>query len=81
MPQYTIRNVPETVDRSLREEARRHVKSLNEIAVEVLRRGLGLTDDVPRYNDLDDLAGSWVADPAVDRALEEQDRIDPELWE
>ncbi len=81
MPQYTIRNVPETVDRSLREEARRHGKSLNEIAVEVLRRGLGLTDDVPRYNDLDDLAGSWVADPAVDRALEEQDRIDPELWE
>ena len=80
MVQYTIRNVPESVDRSLREEAKRCGKSLNEIALDVLRRGLGLSEEVPRYDDLDDLIGSWVADPAVDRALEEQDRIDPELW-
>ncbi len=80
MPQYTIRNVPESVDRRLREEAGKRGKSLNEITVEVLRRGLGLSDDTPRYDDLDDLAGTWVADPAVDEALAEQDRIDPELW-
>ncbi len=80
MAQYTIRNVPESVDRRLREEARRQGKSLNQIAVDVLRRGLGLSEEVPRYDDLDDLAGTWVADPAVDRALEEQDRIEPELW-
>lgn len=80
MAQYTIRNVPESVDRTLREQARREGKSLNEVAVEVLRRGLGLGEDAPRYHDLDDLAGSWVADPEFDRALDEQDRIEPELW-
>ncbi len=80
MAQYTIRNVPESIDRTLREEARRRGKSLNEVALEVLRRGLGLGGDAPSYHDLDDLAGSWVADPEFDRALEEQDRIDPDLW-
>lgn len=80
MAQYTIRNVPNPIDQSLREEARRSGKSLNEVAVDALRRGLGLSDDVPRYDDLDDLMGSWVPDPPVDRALEEQDRVDPGLW-
>ena len=80
MAQYTIRNVPESIDRTLREEARRRGKSLNEVALEVLRRGLGVDEAPPSYYDLDDLAGSWVADPEFDRALEEQDRIDPDLW-
>ncbi|MFW6387917.1 MAG: hypothetical protein ACOC0B_01450 [bacterium] len=80
MAQHTIRTVSSPIDWSLRDEARKSGKSLNEVAVDRLRCGLGLSEDVPRYDDLDDLIGSWVADPAVDRALEEQDCIDPELW-
>ncbi len=30
--------------------------------------------------DLSDIAGAWIEDPEVDRALEEQRKIDPELW-
>jgi hypothetical protein len=33
-----------------------------------------------RYSDLDDLAGSWVQDPVFDRAVEEMDTVDNELW-
>lgn len=29
---------------------------------------------------MDDLAGTWVDDPEFDKAIEEQHRIDPELW-
>jgi len=32
-------------------------------------------------NDLADLAGSWVEDPAVDRELAGFDAVDKELWE
>jgi len=37
-------------------------------------------DPTEQY-DLDFLFGSWVDDPNVDEALEDQRKIDPELWE
>ncbi len=76
--QYTLRNVPKSVDRAIRAAAKRQGRSLNEVAIEALLRGLGL-DDAPR-RDLSALAGSWVEDPETDRVLAEQRQIDPELW-
>jgi len=32
------------------------------------------------HHDLDDLAGSWVADDKFDQAVKAMDQIDPELW-
>lgn len=32
------------------------------------------------YHDLDKFAGTWIDDPEFDRAMEEFDRIDEELW-
>jgi len=55
-------------------------KSLNKITIEVLMRGLGLSNEKIYYDDLDDLAGTWVQDPAFDRAIEEMDRVDADLW-
>ncbi len=78
--QYTIRNIPPHVDRALRERAQRDGKSLNEAASEALARGLDVNDQQVRRRDLSSIAGSWVRDREVDRALEEQRTIDPELW-
>lgn len=78
--QYTIRNVPETVDSALRRAAQTQGKSLNEIAIEALTRGAGLTGESIRQRDLRDVAGTWREDPAFDRALAAQDKIDEELW-
>ena len=41
--QYTIRNVPVTLDEALRRAAREQDKSLNEVAIEALIRGAGVT--------------------------------------
>ena len=38
VPQYTIRNVSDSVDRELRDRARRNGKSLNETTLEVIKR-------------------------------------------
>lgn len=80
MPQYTIRNIPDSLDQELRERARRRGMSLNEAAIDALRRGLGISDDVVEYHDLDDLIGTWKKDEAFDRALADQDTIEPDLW-
>ena len=55
MPQYTIRNIPDALDRELRERSRRRGMSLNETAIDALKRGLGITNDAVEYDDLDDV--------------------------
>lgn len=78
--QYTIRNVPATLDQALRRAARQLGKSLNEVAIEALARGAGVTPDRVRQRDLGDIAGTWHEDAAFDKALAAQDRVDEELW-
>ena len=78
--QYTLRNVPKPVDRALRNRARAEHRSLNEVAIDVLRRGLGLEPEPIKQRDLADIARTWARDPATDEALGEQRQIDPALW-
>jgi plasmid stability protein len=80
MEQLTIRRVPRAVGAHLRERARREGRSLNAVAVEALCRGAGLGTEPVRYADLDDLAGTWSADPAFDKALATMDEVDEESW-
>jgi hypothetical protein len=78
--QYTLRNVPAFLDRVLRRKARERGASLNEVLLETLARGAGVTGEPVRYRNLGDLAGAWQEDPDFDEALREQDRVDPALW-
>ena len=78
--QYTIRGIPERINRYLRKKAKNEHKSLNQVIIECITRGLGLTEDKVYYHDLDELAGTWHEDPDFDAVIEEMDRIDPELW-
>ena len=80
VPQYTIRNIPDALDQELRERARRRGTSLNEAAIDALKRGLGITEDAVEYDDLDDLIGTWKDDEAFDQALADQDPIDVDIW-
>ncbi len=78
--QYTLRNVPPHLDRALRLRAQEEKKSLNEVALEALLQAFAIRGEGLRRRDLSDVAGTWIEDPEVDRALEEQRKIDPELW-
>ena len=78
--QYTVRFVPQRLDRALRDRARQEGKSLNSLTIQTLERGLGLSDEKVLYHDLDELAGTWVADKEFDQALAAMDRVDPDLW-
>jgi plasmid stability protein len=78
--QYTIRNIPNSLNEALRRTARERGKSLNEVAIEALARGAGVAGERLRQRDLRDIAGTWRKDPAFDSALAAQDTIDPEMW-
>src|SRR6266571_499238 len=79
--QYTVRNIPEHVDRALRRKARDERKSLNEVLREALVREAGVVEPATRlYTDLDSLAGTWVDDPGFDETIRAQDQVDESLW-
>jgi hypothetical protein len=78
--QYTIRGVPEAVDAALRERAKRDDRSLNETAVTALAEGVGLSGLTRRRRDVSPLIRHWKRDRVLEREIEQQDRIDPDMW-
>jgi hypothetical protein len=78
--QYTLRNIPESVDRVLRRRAKESGKSFNLVAVEALTEGAG--DPTRSYDDLDFMIGSMSASEAdaVEREVAAQRRVDKKLW-
>jgi hypothetical protein len=78
--QYTVRGIPKSVDAEIRRRARVEGRSINDVAVTALLEGLGLGQEPLVRRDLAGIAGTWKSDPAFDRALEAQDRIDEGLW-
>ncbi len=78
--QYTIRGISEGLDKALRRRAESEGKSLNAVLVDSLHQAVGQVSLPVEYHDLDDLIGKWGEDPEFDRCLEEQDRVDVEIW-
>jgi hypothetical protein len=78
--QYTLREIPPAVGPELRRRAKAEGKSLNTVAIEALVRGCGLGESPIRQRDLADVAGTWQEDREFDQAIEDQDRIDEQLW-
>jgi plasmid stability protein len=78
--QYTLRNIPDQVDRELRRRAKHSGKSFNQIAVEALACGAGAGTLAKR--DLSFLVGSLSAAEAarLEKEFSAQRRVDPELW-
>ncbi len=78
--QYTIRNIPGSLDKALRRQSKETGKSLNDVLLQTLRRGTGLDMESVAYNDLDFLIGTWEEDATVNDALHAQRQIDTTLW-
>jgi plasmid stability protein len=78
--QYTLRNIPKSLDAAIRQRARAENKSLNEVAIQALAKALRTTDMPEQFRRLNDIAGTWREDPEFDAAIEEQQKIDKKLW-
>jgi hypothetical protein len=60
--QYTIRNIPNHVDKVLRARAQKQGKSFNQTVLEVLERGIGVGKKPELYHDLDWFIGQKMID-------------------
>jgi plasmid stability protein len=78
--QYTIRNIPADVDRTLRLRAKQLGKSFNQVALEALVAGAG--HDFRPKRDFSGVVGSLTAKEAerLDEEIRLQRQIDPDLW-
>ena len=78
--QYTIRNIPQRVDRVLRQRVRESGKSFNQVALEALISGAGESQKPNR--DLSEVVGSLTQQEAerMDEEIRNQRTVDPELW-
>jgi hypothetical protein len=78
--QYTIRGITPGIDEAARERAKAEGKSLNEVALEALTRGLGLGDEAIVRRDLSDVAGTWKKDAALEASFAARDPVDEGHW-
>lgn len=78
--QYSVRNVPPSVDRALRRKAAARGVSLNAVLLGALESAAGVGAPPKLNHDLDGFFGTWVADPRVDRALSGLRKVDPKDW-
>lgn len=78
--QYTIRNIPEPIDRVLRRRAKATGKSFNQVAVEALAAGTGASSTPKR--DLSFIIGSIDENEAaqMETEIRKQRQIDKRLW-
>ncbi len=66
--QYTIRSVPPKLDSVLRRRAQKTSRSLNEVVIEALEKGAGVTSGA-RFDDMDWFIGNKSLDSSFDEAL------------
>ena len=78
--QYTLRGIPEALDKAIRRRAQAEGKSLNEVTLEALADGLGFGKESVVYRDLSDIVGTWKREASVEAALAAQDVVDEALW-
>lgn len=78
--QYTIRNIPPTLDSVLRLQAVKTRRSLNEVVVETLQKATGWDAKTKTYTDFDWLYGSGGIEPKEDSAFKNQRLVDLEAW-
>ena len=86
MNQLTVRGFDDELAERIRRLAKRDGTSLNQAALKLLRKGVGLADPAQKADtvgsSLDYLIGSWSDDEAaeLDAALEEFEVVDEAAW-
>lgn len=85
MRAITVRKLPPTVARTIRERASREGISTNKAVISLLEEATGRKRPrraAPVHRELDALAGAWSREESAEfeRALRGQRAIDSELW-
>ena len=81
---FNLRGIEPKIMAKLKLEAKRGNTSVNVIILELIKRGIGYSNQVTRpvYHELDDLAGTWTKQEADEFTSNTQyfEKIDEDLW-
>jgi len=85
MNSVTLRGVDSDLAEKLKATAKDQGKSINQLAIDLIKESLGLSKGKKysrTYTDLDHLFGKWSDEEfnTIARIIEGERRIDPELW-
>lgn len=85
MKAVTIRGVEAEVAEKLKSTAAKQGKSINQLALDILKESLGFKKEKKhsrRYEDLDDLFGRWSEAEfnEIQSKINHARKVDPELW-
>lgn len=85
MKAVTIRGVEEEVADKLKTTAAKQGKSINQLALEIVKEGLGLKKEKKfsrEYDDLDHLFGRWSDNEfkEIHARINQERYVDEELW-
>ena len=78
--QYTIRNIPEPVDRAMRKRAKLSGKSFNQTVVDTLTAATVGSSGKGTKETFDWMFNTGTLDDDFEEAIGDMSRIDPELW-
>lgn len=86
MKTLTVRGIDPDLTEKLRAEARKQQKSINQVVIESLRARFNLEKEkrfTVVHHDLDHLFGSWSVEEyeRIQRGIDAERKIDPELWQ
>jgi ribosomal protein S24E len=85
MKTISVRGVDPDLAEKLKQAASEQSKSINQVALETLRKGFGLQKQkkfTSVYHDLDHLFGIWNEEEfrAIEDKINHERKIDKELW-
>jgi plasmid stability protein len=71
-----IEHVPDDVTQALEARAAEEGRSVADVAIEAMAKGLEQAHARAKKRDLSRFRGKWIEDPETDKALEEFERVE-----
>lgn len=80
--QMTLRQIPDAVEKGLRQRARKAGRSLNRVTIDLIAEAMGTKSSPRKRRDLSGLAGQWSPQECgtFERNTRIFERIDQETW-
>lgn len=79
--QYTIRNIPEPVDKVIRKRSKQSGKSFNQTVVDLLTLQTFGTTELAHDDNFDWLYNKNSLDDSFDKAIKEISKVEKKIWE
>jgi plasmid stability protein len=82
MNQLTLRNIPDDLERAIRDSSKKSGQSINETVLDLLRKGISLSQEGNKQRDLSLMSGTWSQKEfeEFENNIKVCEQIDEDIW-